>query len=182
MTWLFYLIFCERVVIHFSAMRKFSIAYQEKNYVQVGWVSKAHGLKGELYIRLFTPQAEWVNKAQEMLLMKEGKVSLLMPIKTLRLHKKGMIVTSPSLTSRTEAEKWPSAQVFVSEELLISQPGESIFLYEILGFQLISSLNKEPLVVIDFESNGAQDLLVVKNKTEKSFLVPFIEEWIQHID
>lgn len=96
-------------------------------------------------------------------------------------HKDGLIVKLKGVPSRNEAETLRKSAVFVSEEVLVSEPGEPIFLGEIEGFTLVSKDDAVLGKITGFSSNGPQDLLKVETpKGER--LVPFIDEFIVDID
>ena len=71
---------------------------------------------------------------------------------------------------------------YIPDELLISEPGETIFLGEILGFQLRGPDGQVLGEVVDFSSNGLQDLLVVKGPGGKKSDVPFVDDFIVELN
>jgi ribosomal 30S subunit maturation factor RimM len=70
----------------------------------------------------------------------------------------------------------------VPEESLVSEEGETIFLNEILHFELIDTQSTYRGIIEGFSSNGLQDLLQVKVKDQDRIVeIPFVKEFISEI-
>jgi 16S rRNA processing protein RimM len=157
-------------------------------FVTVGRVKDAHGLKGELFITLFAGEAAWLGQLKELRLISEAKspgveqtLIKTLKIKSVRLHKNGLIAKTDELQDRNEAESLKGWLMEISSQLLVSKPGEMIYLREIQGFRVFTEVKGEVGIVHDFASNGAQDLLVVKTGWG-DFEIPFIEAFVKSID
>lgn len=146
--------------------------------VQVGKVKSAHGMKGELYILIFSREMSWLEGLESLTLVRNGEERVF-PIKKTNPHKGGFIL-STDIQGRTEAESWKGAIVELEEQHLVSEPGETIFLREVMGFEVY---DQGVLVgeISAFSSNGVQDLIVV-NRGESQFEIPFIEPFILSIE
>lgn len=85
--------------------------------------------------------------------------------------------------SREQSEALRGAQVYVPEEALRAEPGETVFLHQILGFELRGRDGAPLGRVTGFSSNGAQDLLEIEIGSGESVrLVPFVDDFIVDID
>jgi len=94
--------------------------------------------------------------------------------------KDGLIVQLSGVTNRNESESLIGQEFYIDGELLKSQKGETIYLTEILGFEVY--LGDQCVGRVEsFSSNGPQDLLVVRNE-EHLFEIPFVDDFIQHMD
>lgn len=164
----------------------------------VGKIRDAHGLKGELFVVLFAKSADWAEDLKELTLVRQKvvplefaqkknnpppayeEVSETFGVRKWKPHKIGMIIQLEGITHRTQAEDFRGARVEIEQDLLVSKPGEEIFLKEVEGFEVFNgeqSLGR----VVGFSSNGAQDILVVQAPDEKKVEVLFIEEFISEI-
>lgn len=147
----------------------------------VGKVKAPHGIRGELFIYVFSKDTSWINrlKAAEIKNPKTGEF-VKIEITRKRPHKEGLIITSPQVTDRNHAELIAGFEFYVPEDLLTSAPGETIFLSEILGFDVF--LNDSCVGQVEgFSSNGPQDLLIIRNE-EHVFEVPFVTTFIVKLD
>jgi 16S rRNA processing protein RimM len=137
-------------------------------------------LKGEVKIHLFSGEAPWIKSVKKLFLkLKEEQVGF--DIASTSLKGTQLITKFKSINDRTHAEKWIGAEVFISEEHLQTKPGENFYLREVLGFKVLDH-GIEVGTVIEFESNGAQDLLVIESKDKTKILIPLIKEFIIKID
>ncbi|MBK9322572.1 MAG: 16S rRNA processing protein RimM [Bdellovibrionaceae bacterium] len=148
----------------------------------VGKVKEAHGLKGELYIFVFSGDISWLKKMNEFELRPKGAAQgKVYPVEKVKPFKKGFILKTPGIGDRTLAEEIEGQDFYISADLLVSQPGETIFLKEILEFIVKDSQQNTIGPIKDFSSNGAQDLLVVAT-AKGSVEIPFVEAFIKKID
>jgi 16S rRNA processing protein RimM len=156
-------------------------------YRVVGKVKDAHGLKGELHILLFAKEAAWLKKLKEIRLKpsEEGEAQVL-HLKSVRLHKGGLLVITQELKTRTQAEGLKGHLFEIPLEFLTSEKGEAIYLNEILGFEVFD-LATDPDgaqavgKITGFSSNVAQDLLIIQTPTG-NFEVPFVSAFVVRID
>lgn len=167
----------------------------------VGKIKEAHSLKGELYALIFSGEVAWLESINKIylgpLLSSSGsakakgaevqgptvELESLTPFKVTRFkpHKKGVIIKLEGLADRTQAEKWEGFGFYVEDEAFISEPGETLFLGELIGYELIDQSKVSYGPILEFLSNGTQDLLVVKLES-KEYLVPFVDPLIEKID
>jgi len=153
----------------------------QTSWIKVGKVKDAQGLGGELFILLFAKEAPWLKKLQQFALSKEDQGPFEIHLcQKARTHKEGLVLKSTLLQDRTQAEAKKGLQFFVPAEFLESAPGETIFLKDIHGFQVQTSAE---IVgpIIDFSTNGAQDLLIVDRQGVR-VEIPFVEAFIDEID
>lgn len=148
----------------------------------VGKVKDAHGIKGELYLLVFSGDTSWVGDLKTIYLKtKKGPLELT-PIKT-RSHKDGFILTSKEVTDRNQAEELKGAELFVPAEVFSTdEKEEGFFLLEIENFEVSDSHYGELGIIVGFSSNGAQDLILVKSKDGFTYEIPLVEAFIVKID
>lgn len=149
----------------------------------VGKVREAHGLKGDLYILIFSGDIAWAKRMKSFALKrKDSDEMLTLNVERTKPFKKGLIVKAAEVADRTAAEGLEHMEFYIAEDLLVSKPGETIFLAEIKNFKL---KNPEQTVlgeIVGFSSNGVQDLLVVETTDGKTAEIPFVDAFIKKID
>lgn len=160
-------------------------------FVRVGRVKDAHGLKGEVFVTLFAGEAAWLKQMKTLRLAKPGADSMQAPpqnaeikilqVKSARPHKNGIIVVSPDVKGRTEAETWKGWWLEIPREFLVAKRGEQIYLIEIKDFDVNVAGKGIIGPITGFSSNGAQDLLLVKTKNGE-VEIPFVEAFVTEID
>lgn len=148
----------------------------------VGKIREAHGLKGDLYVLIFSGDISWAKRMKHFgLKAKDSDEIKNFTVERTKPFKKGLIVKAAEIGDRTAAEGVEHMEFYVEDDLFVSKPGEGIYLSEIKNFKL---KNPEQVVlgeIVDFSSNGVQDLLVVEIAGKK-VEVPFVDAFIKKID
>jgi len=148
----------------------------------VGKVKEAHGLKGEIYVLIFSGDISWLKKLRNFELRKQGSESgATYEVEKVRPFKLGFILKSARIDDRNQSESVKGQDFLIPADLLVSKKGETIFLNEILDFIVKTPEQKNIGVVKAFSSNGAQDLLVVETENGE-VEIPFVEAFIKKID
>lgn len=133
-----------------------------------------------MHVQLFAGQADW--EAEELFLVLPGTRELKrFALVSERPHKEGLIAVLEGVGDRNAAEAIAKSPVYVSNEVLVSENGEQIFLHEILGFDVTDPAGQVLGRIEAFRDNGAQDLLEVRTGKGLS-LVPFVDDFIVEID
>ena len=149
--------------------------------VKVGKIKDAHGLKGELYFISFSGDISWLDTAEEFFLEAlKGDVKV-KKLQNFKPFKEGAIVRLENVVDRNASEALKGAMVYIDAQCLVASPGETIYLQEVLNFQVESPDAKKLGVITGFSSNGAQDILVIENEERKSYEVPFVDDFIVEI-
>ncbi len=151
--------------------------------IAVGYIRQAHGLKGEVFIRLFAGRSDWLEHFDNAQFThpKLAGDSLQFSVSRASPHKDGLIVTLEGVTDRDEAEALVGYQLLVPQDWLISRPGETPFLHELVGFEVIDTQIGSIGRIDSFASNGAQDIFVIK-RGEREVLVPFVKPFVEQMD
>jgi 16S rRNA processing protein RimM len=141
----------------------------------VGRISDAHGLKGELKIKLFSHETSWHPDLKIVYISGETfEVERLKPNKTF------WILKLKGISDRTAAESYKGKSLEASEELFITGDDEDPYLSELLDFQV--HLNGKAVgQVVSFQETQAHFLLVIKNKNG-FFEIPYVDAFIESID
>lgn len=159
----------------------------------VGWVRSPHGLKGEVYIQLKTKVADWLDSVEAFTLWNDGKTQLL-EIDRITPFKDGLRVKFLTIDDRNQSEALHKWQVYIEDDLLVSEPGESVYLKQILDFEIVDPSGLHIGTIVGFATNGVQDLLRVmvpiegqessKNSPRSGHeaLVPFVDAFIVRLD
>jgi 16S rRNA processing protein RimM len=149
----------------------------------VGKIKDAHGLRGELYVLVFSGEVSWLKKLTTLELRPKGaSEGIRYSVEKVKPFKQGLILKVPEITDRTQAEAVKGQDFYIPSDLMISKPGETIFLNEILGFAVKNIAYETIGEVTGFSSNGAQDLLIVETTGKKNVEIPFVEAFIKKID
>jgi 16S rRNA processing protein RimM len=147
----------------------------------IGFISRAHGLTGEVVLEPFFDDAELYDINHLFYFGKEGSV-VPARIEAFKLVRKGnqhsFFVKFEHITNRTEAEKAKGSSVFLSSELI---PEESDSDDDLIGYRVVDEDGAEVGEVVDVVENPAHLLLQVRGDNG-AFFIPYVEAYINSID
>ncbi len=151
-----------------------SFSYPADEYVLIGQVTKAHGIKGELKIMAFSGQLQSITQHKSLILVsRQGLISPPFNVLRSRIGNKEAIVHLKGVSDRNHAEKLCKHGVLVHKDDLPILAADELYLHELEGLQVKTVEGQVLGRVESFFSNGVQDILVV-GTGEKEFLIPLI--------
>ena len=122
--------------------------------LEVARIGKAHGLKGEVSVRLISNVSERVESGSVLYLQDERK----MVVKSSKQHKQHHLVLFEGVESRTAADALVGELLF---GLPINDP-EIMWAHELIGSSVLDGDGTTIGEVVAIETNPASDLLVLK--------------------
>jgi 16S rRNA processing protein RimM len=155
--------------------------------VQLGHSSRAHGIKGELQLRLFNEQESILDNGIEVILKPKGPESTLpaegltLVIENIRFGNR-TIVSFEKIKDRTQAEQILPLELYIDRALLPDLDSDQVYLEDLAGFKLFDENSQEIGFVQDYYCMPAQDILVLSLKNGKSIDLPFVEQFFPEID
>ena len=150
--------------------------------LELGFVSRAHGLRGEVAIRTFDPASEALDVVERVLLhTRTGEVREV-HIEDVRPTPKENIVAIEGVDSRTEAESLVGAKVFVFREDL-EPPGEGEFFQgDLVGLHAVDESGAALGRVEEIWSTGEVPNIVIRAPGRPELVVPFADEFVPSVD
>jgi 16S rRNA processing protein RimM len=128
------------------------VSAAERPTLEVGRIVKAHGLKGQVIVDLWTDRTERLDANTE-LLTDRGPILVLAAAR----HQERYIVTFDRIDSRDEADRWRG--VVLSAPRLHDE--SVIWIDDLFGAEVIDATGVARGTVVDVEANPASDLLVL---------------------
>lgn len=159
-------------------------------YYCVGFVAKAHGIRGEVLIRLFARKADWLERAHVIALdprkAKSGSVVrgelATRSMFNVRPTPDGLLVLFEGIKDRNQAESLKGQSVWIPEDLLQVE-ADRPFLYQFIGLKALDFASGKDLGQVEaIDSNGTQDLLVIQSPEAIRYEVPLVEPIFQSVD
>ncbi|MFN8052924.1 MAG: ribosome maturation factor RimM [Acidimicrobiales bacterium] len=120
--------------------------------LEVGRIGKAHGLKGEVLVRLVSDRTERVAPGA-ILSTPKGELTVVAS----RPHQDRWIVQFAGITGRTEAEAWHGT-VLSGEP--IDDPA-ALFVHDLVGCRVVDAGGVDRGTITAVQANPASDLLVL---------------------
>lgn len=128
--------------------------------LEVGHIGKAHGLRGELNVRLTTDRLERVEPGAVLVTQAGRELTILRS----KPHQRGFIVAFEGVASREAAEELRGS---VLSALPLDDP-DTLWVHDLIGSSITEVDGTARGTVVEIEANPASDLLV----TSEGFLVP----------
>lgn len=154
-----------------------------KDYITIGKIIGAHGIRGELKIFPITDNVRRFNKLKHCFFTKEdGSVVSEVDIKGCRNDRGHVLMSVVDLDDRTAAEKLKGLYVSVDREDAVKLPKDSYFIADLLGLSVIDDELGNLGVVNDVFETGANQVVSIKRKGKQDLLVPFLKAVFYEVD
>ena len=152
------------------------------DWLYVGKIANTHGLKGEVKILAATDFPEERFKKGNTLFLDVDGTKQEMTITTYRPHKQFHLVTFKGFDNINLIEKYKGHKLYVHAEHVHDLDEHEYYYHEIIGCEAV--VDGEVIGVVDdiFETNGANDVWVIKRPGKSDALIPYIESVVQEID
>ncbi|WP_074037267.1 ribosome maturation factor RimM [Exiguobacterium profundum] len=152
------------------------------DWLYVGKIANTHGLKGEVKILAATDFPEKRFKKGNTLFLDVDGTKQEMTITTYRPHKQFHLVTFKGFDNINLIEKYKGLKLYVHAEHVHDLDEHEFYYHEIIGCEAV--VDGEVIGVVDdiFETNGANDVWVIKRPGKSDALIPYIESVVQEID
>ena len=140
--------------------------------LQVGRIGRAHGLKGEVVVKLSTNRLERVAPGSVLL---TGDRELV--VESSRPHDTGHLVQFEGVADRTAAEAIVNTDLFAEP---LDDPDE-LWVHDLIDRTIVDGEGVERGVVVEVEANPASDLLVLDSGAlvPARFIVAMSEDRIE---
>jgi 16S rRNA processing protein RimM len=152
----------------------------ELRYLAIGQVIRAHGLRGEVSIKVLTEFPERFKTTRQVYLGNEYQATPYR-LESFRWHQQNILLTLAGIINRTQAEALVGQWVQVPLTEAMPLPEGSYYLYQLIGLP-VQTVEGELLGVIsDILETGANDVYVVK-QDGREILLPAIPDVIKKVD
>jgi len=146
-----------------------------KNKSEIGYIQKAHGLKGELFFKPFGDDISYLSKKLEIFLAEE-----MYEISSFRKVTGGVIIKLNGVDDRNASDLLKAKTVSVDSSLFSElSDADGFYLNQLLGFSVFLDGQRKG-EVSGFAETEAHDLLRITTETgEVEF--PYVESFISEI-
>ncbi len=141
----------------------------------VGQILDAHGIKGELKVKLFSQETDWHQDFLKAYIEDQEYI-----IEHLKPNKTFWILKLKGVVDRNHAETFKGKPLQALSELFTTSEDEEPYLSELLHFSVM--LNGQKVgEITSFQETQAHYLLVIKNQNG-FFEIPYVDAFIENID
>lgn len=149
--------------------------------LQVGVVTSAHGICGEVKVFPTTDDKERFRQLEKVLL-DTGKETIPLEIQGVKFFKQFVIVKFKGIDDRDDVEKYKGRPLFVERKDAVPLGEDEYFIADMLGMEVVTE-DGEPFGTLkDVITTGANDVYVVDSKNHGEVLIPAIRQCILDVD
>ena len=149
--------------------------------LRIGRVMRAHGLKGELEVRLDWPDSRSLLEAKRLLLSLTDGVTQSRSIAGTRQTSKGILVRVEGVADRDAAEALAGATVSVLRSDLPPLEQGEYYLCDLVGLHVSGPAGAVGRV-IEIQMYPSVDAIVIEAPSGERFEQPLLGEWLERVD
>jgi 16S rRNA processing protein RimM len=146
--------------------------------VAVGKITKAHGLRGEVVVLVFSDNPERFI-AGSAVNIEDGRE---LTIRDARPNGGRLLVSFEGVEERTAAERLRGSILVVPQSALPPLPEGEFWSHQLIGCEVVTEAGRSLGVVSDVIGNPANDLWVAVDDAGTETLIPAIREFVVEVD
>ncbi len=149
-------------------------------YFSVGKIHRAHGIRGDVSIEVWTDRIDRFEVGKRLWSLKDGEPYPLV-IQVVRKSTRGLIIKFEGMATRDDAEKLTGMEIAVSLEDRGTPESGTHFVSDLMGCRVVSDDGRELGRISEIISQSHHDLYLVDGQYGE-IIVPVVREFIQEID
>ncbi len=147
-------------------------SFPTEEFLLLGKVAKAHGMRGEVKIFPYSGQPENIRVYRELILVDDGgTLSPPLTVLSCRVQGKMAITRLQSITSRNKAEDVEGVGVLIARRHLPELPEDEFYWHQYAGKTVVDLREQHIGKIETIFSNGTQDIMVIRAGNQE-ILVP----------
>ena len=148
--------------------------------IALGKLVNVHATRGELRMWPFNPDTNAV-RAGSVVVVRRGTVAQQRRVRSVRRHRRFMLLTLEDCDSIAAAEALVGAEVCVPERDLPSAGPDEIYHYQLVGMAVVTTTGTPLGTVADVFDTPSNTVCVVRG-VHKEYLVPLIADVVRTIE
>ncbi|GAA0298936.1 16S rRNA processing protein RimM [Gracilibacillus halotolerans] len=152
------------------------------DFLNVGKIVNTHGVRGEVRIIRITDFEERFEVGTELWIRKQTGELIKAEIDSHRKHKNFDLVRFKGWDNINDVEHLKGSMLLVSKENLGKLEEGEFYYFQIIGLEVYTVTDEYIGKVKEILSPGANDVWVVKAKSGKEYLIPYIDDIVKQVD
>ncbi|MEQ9300989.1 MAG: ribosome maturation factor RimM [Cyclobacteriaceae bacterium] len=148
---------------------------------QLGYITKPHGLKGEVIAFLDVDFPEEYENLESVLLLRQNELVPFFVSSCAFQTGQRVRLRLEDVQSREEAEAIVGSPIHLPLSTLPDLTGDQFYYHDVVGFKLLDG-NAEIGTIDSIVSTGRQDLFSVRSPKNEEILVPITEGIVNELD
>lgn len=152
-----------------------------EDMLQVGVITAAHGVRGEVKVFPTTDDTARFKKSQ-ILILDTGRERLTLKVRNVKFFKQFVILKFEGIDNINDIEKYKRCPLLVRREDAVPLEDDEYFIADMIGI-LVETEDGETFGTLkDVIKTGANDVYVIASETHGEVLIPAIKECILEVD
>ena len=151
----------------------------EPDYLIVGYLRRAHGVRGEMVMEIHTDFPERLKPKTKVFVGKDYQPVM---IEMARKHNEGLLIKLDGVDTPEDATRYRNQLVYVTTADRPPLPKGQFYVHELIGFDVMDE--EESLIgkLTEILQTGANDVYVVTRPDASEILLPVIPSVVLNID
>ncbi len=152
----------------------------EPEYLVVGSLRRAHGVRGAMVMEIITDFPERLKPGTGVFI---GSAHKPMVIESARPHSEGMLIRFTGLENPEAAAQYRNKLVYVTSADRPALPEGHYYEHQVLGFTVVEDETNETIGMLsEIMHTGANDIYVVERPDGSEVLLPVIASVVRELD
>ncbi|MDQ3265049.1 MAG: ribosome maturation factor RimM [Myxococcota bacterium] len=152
-------------------------------HLQVGYVNRAHGLTGEVGVKLFDPGSEALHEVRRVLIKpKGGGAPQTLIIESVRETPKEVLLVFQGVRGRSASERLVGSAVLVFREDLTAPAENEFFQGDLIGLAAFDEAGNALGTLEEIWETGPVPNLVIRKEGGGELVVPFADDFVVSVD
>lgn len=154
-----------------------------KDYLIIGKIGGAHGVRGEVRIIPLTDDVRRFSSLKECLILDDKEhLKATKEVEKARFDDTRTLVKFKGIDDRDEVGKLTGFFLAVSREDAVKLPEGRYFIADLIGLSVVDSERGELGKIKDIMNSGASDIIIVKRKGKNELLIPYLNAIVKNVD
>ena len=150
-------------------------------WLEIGYISRAHGLRGEVKLKLHNPEGSSLFEVKSLLLRNERLTDRRFEIESVRGTAPEYVVALKNVASREQADEIKSCQVWVERAELEPLADDEYFVSDLVGFT-VRCPDGIIGVVERIALHPSVEAVVIRTPEGELLEQVLIDEWIDSVE
>jgi 16S rRNA processing protein RimM len=152
----------------------------EPDFVVIGLLRRAHGVKGEIFVQPVTDMPERFDRLDRVLLRQNGGIREI-GIEAVNAKGRSLFLKFKGVDDRAGAQALTGSELGVRMADVWPVPEDTYYVFDLVGCRVVGSTGGEIGVVREVLKMPANDVFVVDSGS-KEFLIPAVKSIVKGVD
>jgi 16S rRNA processing protein RimM len=149
---------------------------------QIGYITRARGLDGQVIVRTFDPASLALEEVDRVLLLLTDGSSRKLRVEERSAHGGECVLTLEGIADRTAADGLVGSTVVVFREDLEPPAEGEYFQGDLIGLEAVDEAGSSLGKVEEIWNTGPVPNLVIRGPDRPELLVPFVDDFVRTVD